>query len=55
MGAPSASAAGGTRTHRAGYNLYEIAMSANGARITGRMRGLLDDRRTIGDLGAIPF
>ncbi len=55
VGAPSASAAGGTRTHRAGYNLYEIATSDEGVRITGRMRGLLDDRRTIGDLGAIAF
>lgn len=55
VGAASASAAGGTRTHRAAYNLYEISGRAGAASIKGRTRGLLDDRRTIGDLGAIPF
>ena len=55
VGAPSASAAGGTRTHRAAYNLYEIATVDGAVRIKGRTRGLLDDRKTIGDLGAIAF
>jgi 3',5'-cyclic AMP phosphodiesterase CpdA len=55
VGAASASAAGGTRTHRAAYNLYEISSEGGGTVITGRMRGLLDDRHTIGELGTIPF
>jgi hypothetical protein len=55
VGAASASAAGGTRTHRAAYNLYEISVGTGGVRIAGRIRGLLDDRRTIGDLGSIPL
>ena len=55
VGAPSASASGGTRTHRAAYNLYEISAGDEGVRIKGRTRGLLDDRKTIGDLGAIGF
>ena len=53
VGAASASAAGGTLTHRAAYNLYEISGDEGRASIKGRRRGLLDDRKTIGDLGPI--
>ncbi len=53
VGAASASASGGTRTHRAAYNLFEISGSDGAVTITGRTRGLLDDRHTIGDLGPI--
>lgn len=53
VGAASASAAGGTLTHRAAYTLYEISGSEGRVTIKGRRRGLLDDRKTIGDLGAI--
>ena len=55
VGAASASASGGTRTHRAAYNLYEIANVDGRVQLKGRSRGLLDDRRTIGDLGPIGF
>ena len=53
VGVASASAAGGTRTHRAGYNLFRIDASNGRVRIEGWTRGLMDDRTTIGDLGAI--
>lgn len=53
VGVCSASAAGGSRTHRAGYNLFTLARSAEGVSIAGQARGLMDDRRTIGDLGPI--
>ena len=53
VGAASASASGGTLTHRAAYNLYEISGSGDRIEIRGRRRGLMDDRRTIGDLGPI--
>lgn len=55
VGAASASAAGGTRTHRAAYNLFEISVADGVVAIKGRIRGLLDDRHTIGDLGTIGF
>lgn len=55
VGAASASASGGTRMHRAAYNLFEISKRDGTIVISGRIRGLLDDRKTIGDLGAIPF
>jgi len=53
VGVASASAAGGSRTHRAGYNLFRIERTETGVKISGRTRGLMDDRRTIGDLGPI--
>ena len=53
VGAASASASGGTLTHRAAYNLFEISGRDGQVVIKGRRRGLLDDRRTIGDLGPI--
>ena len=55
VGAASASASGGTLTHRAAYNLYEISGETGRVQIKGRRRGLLDDRKTIGDLGTIPL
>ena len=53
VGVASASAAGGSRTHRAGYNLFRIDRSDGATVISARTRGLMDDRRTIGDLGPI--
>lgn len=55
VGAASASASGGTLTHRAAYNLYEISGENGRVEMKGRRRGLLDDRKTIGDLGTIPL
>jgi 3',5'-cyclic AMP phosphodiesterase CpdA len=43
VGATSASARGGTLTHRAGYHLYTIDPDAAGPRVTGELRGLTDD------------
>jgi 3',5'-cyclic AMP phosphodiesterase CpdA len=54
VGAPSASAAGGALTHRAGYNLFTIDMTERGPRIAGRARGLLPDG-TFADLGELPL
>ncbi len=53
VGVGSASAAGGSRTHRAGYNLFSIARAGDGFAISAQARGLMDDRTTIGDLGKI--
>ena len=53
VGVASASAAGGSRTHRAGYNLFRIERIEGRFAISGHTRGLMDDRRTIGDLGPI--
>ena len=41
------------RASSAPYNLYEISGSDGHVEIIGRTRGLLDDRKTIGDLGMI--
>ena len=49
VGAPSASAIGGTITHRAGWNLFEFDMTEQGVRISGTARGLLKD----GSIGEI--
>lgn len=54
VGAPSASAAGGTLTHRAGYNIFTIDMTERGPVIAGHARGLLSDG-SIGDLGELPL
>jgi hypothetical protein len=43
VGAPSASAIGGTITHRAGWNLFEFDMTEQGVRISGSARGLMKD------------
>ena len=53
VGVASASAAGGSRTHRAGYNLFSIARAGDGFAIRAQARGLMDDRATIGDLGPV--
>lgn len=53
VGVASASAAGGSRTHRAGYNLFRVARAGEGFAIQAQARGLMDDRITIGDLGPI--
>lgn len=53
VGVASASAAGGSRTHRAGYNLFRIDRKDGAVTISAEARGLMDDRRTIGDLGPI--
>ena len=53
VGVASASAAGGSRTHRAGYNLFSIVREGDAFAITAHARGLMDDRTTIGDLGAV--
>jgi 3',5'-cyclic AMP phosphodiesterase CpdA len=53
VGVASASAAGGSRTHRAGYNLFRIERTEGRFVVTAQARGLMDDRRTIGDLGPI--
>ena len=53
VGVASASAAGGSRTHRAGYNLFSVARDGEGFAIAAHARGLMDDRTTIGDLGQI--
>ena len=49
VGAPSASAIGGTITHRAGWNLFEFDMTEQGVKISGTARGLLKDG-TIGEI-----
>ncbi len=53
VGAPSASARGGTRTHRAAYHLFAIQPDGMRSKIAARSRGLLLDGATIGDLNAI--
>lgn len=53
VGVASASATGGSRTHRAGYNLFRFERRDGVVSIEAATRGLMDDRRTIGDLGPI--
>lgn len=53
VGVASASASGGTRTHRAGYNLFRITRQSGRFVIEARARGLSVDRRAFGDLGPI--
>jgi 3',5'-cyclic AMP phosphodiesterase CpdA len=52
VGAPSASAARGTATHRAGYHIFDFDMTERGVAITGTTRGLLEDG-SIGHLGTL--
>jgi 3',5'-cyclic AMP phosphodiesterase CpdA len=52
IGAPSASARGGTLTHRAGYHLYTITREGAGFGVTAALRGIMPDGR-IGDLGTL--
>lgn len=54
VGVPSCSAIRGTLTHRAGYHIFDIDLTAAGPVITGRTRGLLPGGE-IGDLGPLPI
>jgi 3',5'-cyclic AMP phosphodiesterase CpdA len=52
IGAPSASARGGTIVHSAGYYLYTVEDKKNGFQLTAQLRGLKSDG-AIGDLGTL--
>lgn len=52
VGAPSASARGGTLTHKAGYHLFTIGQDETGFLLTAELRGLKPDG-TIGGLGML--
>jgi 3',5'-cyclic AMP phosphodiesterase CpdA len=52
IGAPSASAKGGTMTHKAAYHLYTVGRDDTGFLLTAQLRGLKSDG-TIGDLGML--
>jgi 3',5'-cyclic AMP phosphodiesterase CpdA len=52
IGAPSASARGGTLTHRAGYHLFTIGQDETGFLLTAELRGLRPDG-TVGGLGML--
>jgi 3',5'-cyclic AMP phosphodiesterase CpdA len=54
IGAPSASARGGTLTHKAGYHLFSIDRDETGFLLTAELRGLKADG-TIGGLGMLPL
>jgi 3',5'-cyclic AMP phosphodiesterase CpdA len=51
VGVQSASASGGTRMHRAGYNLFRIEPDEAGVKITARARGLSTSTNAMADLG----
>jgi 3',5'-cyclic AMP phosphodiesterase CpdA len=52
VGAPSASAISGTKTHRAGYHLFSFDMTDAGVKISARTRGMSPDGE-IADLGPL--
>lgn len=52
VGAPSASAISGTKTHRAGYHLFTFDMTEEGVKISARTRGI-DANGEITDLGPL--
>src|SRR3712207_9047557 len=52
VGAPSASARGGTLTHKAGYHLFTIGQDETGFLLSAELRGLRTDG-TIGGLGVL--
>ena len=52
IGAPSASARGGTLTHRAGYHLYSVQAKEGGFAVMAELRGLKPDG-SIGGLGTL--
>ncbi len=54
IGAPSASAARGSATHRAGYHIFDFDRTETGIKISGQTRGLLENGE-IGAIGAIAF
>jgi hypothetical protein len=51
VGVQSASASGGTRMHRAGYNLFRIENEGPEVRITARARGMSTSTNAMADLG----
>jgi 3',5'-cyclic AMP phosphodiesterase CpdA len=51
VGVQSASATGGTRMHRAGYNLFRIEADEADVKITARARGLSTSTNAMADLG----
>jgi hypothetical protein len=51
VGVQSASATGGTRMHRAGYNLFRIDKDRDGVRISAKARGMSPATNTLADLG----
>jgi 3',5'-cyclic AMP phosphodiesterase CpdA len=53
LGAPSASAIRGTRTHSAGYHVLTIDPDGKRSAIAIRSRGLMPNSRNVGDLGGI--
>jgi 3',5'-cyclic AMP phosphodiesterase CpdA len=52
IGAPSASARGGTLIHRAGYHLFTVGQDRTGYYLTAELRGLTPEG-TIGGLGLL--
>jgi 3',5'-cyclic AMP phosphodiesterase CpdA len=52
IGAPSASARGGTLTHRAGYHMFTVGQDETGYYLTAELRGLSPEG-TIGGLGML--
>ncbi len=52
IGAPSASARGGTLIHKAGYHLFTIGRDETGFFLTAQLRGLRPDG-TVGDCGML--
>lgn len=54
VGAPSISAIRGSKTHRAGYHLFDFEMTDTGVTITAQTRGLLDNNE-IGLIAPIHF
>jgi len=52
VGAPSASARGGTLTHKAGYHLFTVGQDETGFLLTAELRGLQPDG-TVGGLGML--
>jgi hypothetical protein len=52
IGAPSASARGGTLTHKAGYHLFTIGRDETGFLLAAELRGLRPDG-TVGGMGML--
>jgi 3',5'-cyclic AMP phosphodiesterase CpdA len=51
VGVQSASATGGTRMHRAGYNLFRIDADGGEVKVTARARGMSTSTNAMADLG----
>lgn len=54
VGAPSISAIRGSKTHRAGYNVFDFGMTDAGISLSAHARGLIENNE-IGFLGPIPL